>query len=383
MTGIQSKLFSLLRYEINGGGSIPDIYPEELAPLYNLSCAHDLAHLAGIALSGLPVLSDASEYAEKFKTAQIMAEYRYVQTEYEENRIYETLEKAGIDYIPLKGAVIKHFYPSPEMRTSCDIDILVREEDAERAVSLLSSELSFRFGGRTTHDYSGTAPDGVRAEIHFGLVEYDSKISSVLSGVWETAEKEEAGHRYRMTDEMFIAYHMAHMAKHFVHGGCGIRPFMDLYLIKKNKPGISENTISECGLLAFYRKSLILADSWFSGKTPDPSVSDMSDYILSAGVYGSVLNRAAVSQVKNGGKSKHIISRLLISADVLEQQYPKLKKHRWLLPYYRTKRLFIYLRKDGLKRGKKEFVAMDRAERISGKTEELLRSLGLLENEIK
>ena len=32
-------------------------------------------------------------------------------------------------------------------------------------------------------------------------------------------------------DKMFYFYHVAHMAKHFEIGGCGVRPFLDSYLL--------------------------------------------------------------------------------------------------------------------------------------------------------
>ena len=38
-----------------------------------------------------------------------------------------------------------------------------------------------------------------------------------------------------MTDEMFYFYHIAHMAKHFEEGGCGIRPFIDLWTLDNIK----------------------------------------------------------------------------------------------------------------------------------------------------
>ncbi|MBO4954226.1 MAG: nucleotidyltransferase family protein, partial [Clostridia bacterium] len=36
-----------------------------------------------------------------------------------------------IDFMPLKGAVIRQYYPEPWMRTSCDIDIHVKKDRLE------------------------------------------------------------------------------------------------------------------------------------------------------------------------------------------------------------------------------------------------------------
>ena len=78
-----------------------------------------------------------------FKNARLMAIYRYEQSRYELNRICKTLNDAQISFVPLKGAVIRNYYSEPWLRTSCDIDVLVREEDLKQAVKVLVSELHY------------------------------------------------------------------------------------------------------------------------------------------------------------------------------------------------------------------------------------------------
>lgn len=51
--------------------------------------------------------------------------------------ICSIFDKIKIAYIPLKGAVIRPYYPYDSMRTSCDIDILIHEEDLELAIKNL------------------------------------------------------------------------------------------------------------------------------------------------------------------------------------------------------------------------------------------------------
>ena len=41
--------------------------------------------------------------------------------------------------------------------------------------------------------------------------------------------------QYLMTKEDFYIYHVIHMAKHFLNGGIGIKHFLDLYIMNKNK----------------------------------------------------------------------------------------------------------------------------------------------------
>ena len=107
---------------------------EELKDLYRLSKFHDLAHLVGNALIKKDLIRNA-EIRQRFEKQVMTAVYRYERTNYELQRLCDTLNEAKIPFIPLKGSVIRNCYPEPWMRTSCDIDILVHEKDLENAVS--------------------------------------------------------------------------------------------------------------------------------------------------------------------------------------------------------------------------------------------------------
>lgn len=72
---------------------------------------------------------------------------------HEYNRICDALESVEISFLPLKGSVLRQYYPEPWMRTSCDIDILVHENDLEKTTEYLVRDLGYiydRKGPRTT-----------------------------------------------------------------------------------------------------------------------------------------------------------------------------------------------------------------------------------------
>ncbi|MFX7845188.1 nucleotidyltransferase family protein, partial [Acinetobacter baumannii] len=77
-------------------------------------------------------------------------------------------------------------------------------------------------------------PSGQHIELHFNLIE-DHRIkgaSAILNRVWDAAVP--CGgwtYQYEMPDELFYFYHIAHMAKHVENGGCGIRPFLDIWVL--------------------------------------------------------------------------------------------------------------------------------------------------------
>ena len=73
------------------------------------------------------------------------------------------------------------------------------------------------------------------------------------------------GYERFLTPEHFYFYHVAHMAAHMRNGGCGIRPFIDLYLIRRNMPcerAVLDGMLSEYGLARFDEASVALAERW-------------------------------------------------------------------------------------------------------------------------
>ena len=90
---------------------------EGLAKLYKLAKSHDLAHLVGDALIKNNLIGDGKVKA-KFQKQMMLAVYRYEKINYELGRLHKVLNEAEIPFIPLKGSVIRQYYPEPWMRTS-------------------------------------------------------------------------------------------------------------------------------------------------------------------------------------------------------------------------------------------------------------------------
>ena len=144
-------MFSLIRFVLCGGSVDAKMQncldADTLCALYDLSDAHDLAHILGQGLSKLGFLDD-SEVSVKFRRKAILAVSRYERLDYERRRICETLEAAEISFLPLKGSVIRQYYPEAWMRTSCDVDILVHEDDLFDAVTYIEETLGYIRGAQ-------------------------------------------------------------------------------------------------------------------------------------------------------------------------------------------------------------------------------------------
>lgn len=331
---------------------------EELVKLYKLAKSHDLAHLVGDALIKNDLIGDG-EVKAKFQKQMMLAVYRYEKINYELGRLREAMNEAKIPFIPLKGSVIRQYYPKPWMRTSCDIDVLVHESDLERAVSALTSAAGYKADSKGSHDVGMFSDSGVHLELHYSLIE-DKIVGSaadILRSAWENASPVSDTSEYVFGDDLFFFYHTAHMAKHFVNGGCGIRPFIDIWVLNHCVSFDREERdalLAKGGLLAFAEQAEALSEAWFGNGEHTDITRRMQDYLLKGGVYGTTANRVSVQQIRKGGKIRYAFSRIWLPYDVLKFHYPSLERKRWLLPVFEVRRWFKLLFGGGVKRSVNE-----------------------------
>ena len=341
-------LFALLRCEISGSAEPIEekaLSEGALSEIYAISNTHDVAHIISSALENKGVLAK-DEISQKLLNTKFLAIYRSQQLKYALKEICSVFEKEKIRFIPLKGSVLKSYYPQEWMRTSCDIDILVHEVDLKAAAAVLEGELGYCVKTHTTHDISLYSPADIHLELHFNLLEVGRANSAgdILKNVWDYAKlKDGSDYHCELLDEMFYFYHIAHMAKHFENGGCGIRPFIDLWLLD-NRSGVDAAKRNELllkgDLLKFADAARKLCRVWLQGEAADEISVKMEKYVLSGGLYGTNENRVVVQQQKKGGKWGYVISRMFLPYETLKYHYPVLQKHRWLTPVMEVWRWF-------------------------------------------
>ena len=210
MNEVNNMFFELLRSVLTEKKLDKSLFEgldeEGLEELYKLAKKQDLAHIVLPALecSGI---SAEGKTANKLARHQLMAIYRYENQSFELGRICDTLEKNNVPFIPLKGAVIRELYPEPWMRTSCDVDVLVKNEDLGRAEAAILSELSYVRDTKTNaHDLSLYSESGdVHLELHFSLNEGIEGADDVLELAWENAlPVSSEACRHRLTNEFAV-----------------------------------------------------------------------------------------------------------------------------------------------------------------------------------
>lgn len=370
-------MFALIRSAIKGNPMTDEEklqFSEEMVPdLMKLAQKHDLAHLVGYGVHKNGLLEKNSTYYTKMQQVQVMAVFRYEKLNYEFEWLCEALEKAEITFIPLKGSVLRRYYPEPWMRTSCDIDVLIHEEDLKQAVNYLVNNRNYSARKRGTHDISVYSQEGIHVELHYDLTEegYADHAIPMLRNIWNVASLCESGqYRYEMPDEYFYLYHITHMVQHMSTGGCGIRPFVDLWIlnhITNANQQQREALLNKGKLLRFATVACKLSQVWIDGEPMDELSLQLQEYIFHGGVYGSSANRVAIHQKQKGGKLGYLFTRIFAPFTKLKRYYPILEKYPWLTPIMQVRRWFKLLRPSISKMAKAEMKANQNIDRSAAK----------------
>ena len=302
---------------------------ETLKAVVKLAKKHDVVTFVGNAISKTNIKIDANIKAyidKKIYSAIIMTEKQ----KYCLNEIKKVFNKNQILFIPLKGSILRDYYSEPWQRTSCDIDILVKEEDLNNAKEILEKELKVDFSDNPSpHDISGVSTEGVSIELHFRLMEesVEGNTGIILQDVWNRIERKEDYCCY-LTDEMFYFFNMAHFYKHFSNSGCGIRHFIDLYVINnkmKLNAEMFKDTLVSGGLYKFAVYSEKLCNIWFGNGKYDDLLKDFEEYILNGAIYGTKENAITVSRIDNNSKSRFIFKRIWVDYPYLCKSFKKEK----------------------------------------------------------
>ena len=379
------EMTNLIGNEICGNTIDRDLFEnfteDDAKRLYCLSSYHDVAHIVGNALIKNALIGEG-DAKERFGKEVFKAVYRYEKMQFEYGEICRLLEERKIPFVPLKGAVIRKFYPEEWMRTSCDIDVLVKEEDEKRATDALTESLGYTFRSRNYHDVSLMSENGVHLELHFSIKEHIDKLDAVLGRAWDyAAPVKDGGYEYAFTEEFFIFHQYSHAAYHFLSGGCGVKPVLDVFVMKndsRDEDKLSE-LLNEAGIGIFADKLNMLANAWFGGGEYDSVTEEMEKYLISGGVYGNEVNYTAASRAKKNSKAGHIASRIWLQYRDLVVQYPALEGKRILQPFYEIRRWFRLFKRSTLKRSVNELkINREMSEEKVNAAGKMLKELGLL-----
>ena len=332
---LRDTLFPIIR----AGMGVSNELPPELIDYKLLVEIASKQDILPIIREGLLAMNIKGDDVDDIRRKSLKDKHSFVQKDYALQRIRACFDKNGIEYVLLKGSVLRDLYPEKWMWTSCDIDVLVKKEKIEQAVTVLQYETDFKYNETLYHDVSFSNPK-VHLELHFSIKENMENIDKLLSKAWDYAIAQPGTNQFVFSAEFQIFHVIAHMSYHFVHGGLGIRPYLDLWLLRNNTT-YDEATVrkmcEECGILRFYEECCRLSDVWLLNAEPSSVTKSLEQYSLEGGVFGNRKN-ATLAVLSNKQGIKYYIPRIFIKRKSLEILYPLLKKRPILLPYYQVRR---------------------------------------------
>lgn len=189
---------------------------------------------------------------------------RNVKTDNAVAKLTKVIRDSGIAFFVLKGQVIATYYPSPEMRTSGDVDFYVFKKDWARAKSLLEKDVTM------TDDHSGQhwefTKDGIPFEMHYhtavfasgGRQRYwDELIDSYFDDILDHVEIDGVGVP-TLPPTLNAIYLFVHIYHHFLKEGIALRQFIDWMMFfeaKHKEIVVSELTakLERLGLLRAFK----------------------------------------------------------------------------------------------------------------------------------
>lgn len=374
---LKTKLFATIRSGMGISDLCNSISVDEMKALCDIAKAQSILPIIvrGIKRSTNQTIRIPPEYEKSY----LRDTYRAVQFQDVLKRITTILNENAIPYLLLKGAVLRDLYPDAYMRTSCDLDVLVHDYDLDRTVSAITSRTDFKVIARGYHDVAMINPQ-MRLELHFSLKESMERIDALLDKVWDFAISPTKGYQFTMSTEFQIFHTLAHMSYHLTHGGVGIRPLIDLWLLE-HKTVYDRRTLEtmlvNTGTVTLYEKCLRLVEAWMSHRKTDSDLLELEDFCLSAGVFGDG-EKAALAQVRNQSKTMYVYNRIVAPRSYLEELYPRLKRKPILLPIYQIKRWFRLFDRHRRERARKEFdYAINASQKDKETLDKLLKSLDL------
>ncbi len=141
----------------------------------------------------------------------------------------------GIKCAVIKGSVVAALYAAPEARISSDTDILINEDDEKKVCDILLN-LGYELEERSKYDHHRKAyhKTGGLLEVHIKLHSEATREFVLDDEIrYDDGFMETDGGIYTLSVRDGLVFLTAHLIKHFINDGIGVRQIMDLLLYMK------------------------------------------------------------------------------------------------------------------------------------------------------
>lgn len=324
---------------------IPQLPPEDLdwELIFNVAKKHKIVSTLYFGMVKFPqdmqkTIPHINDYIFSYQKNLVSDANRSFELE----RLKTAFSDNNIDYMLLKGSIIKHYYPDTSIRRMNDIDILFRGADF-KTIDRIFKEFEYHILHKDAKDTAYIHPaNRVIVEMQPHLIDIGYlKWYQYLENIWNKCNH--SGNEYQMTLEDFYIYHIIHMAKHFINGGIGLTHVTDVYVMIQKFTGIDwdyvDAELSKLDLYQFNHTIKMLVEYWFDAVSSkdfsQKGIEIITFYILTGGAFGSTKQKEINSIVSRGDKSLSLRKKIFPDRTTMINYYGEfLNKHKCLLPYY-------------------------------------------------
>lgn len=365
MTKTSEHLLYLMACALQGVSAREEVLADaDLKQLLIMARKHSVASMVCMALEKTAIFANADEATKKqWIDAKNKAIRKNMLLDAERKTISHELETQGIWYMPLKGSILKDWYPKFGMREMADNDILFDASKRKEVKAI------FQGRGYTVKEYNKSNHDEYEKppiynfEMHVELYHkiydtFNEKYADVKQRLIPDAE---VPYRLHFTPEDFYVFVIAHAYKHYSSSGTGIRTLADIYIMNQKLGGTMnweyvDSELRGLGIFSYECESRELAQKLF-GIAELPTKANLSEaeqqmlaYYLGASTYGTIENRTLNQMQKlqpDGGaitahtKRKYLLSRIFPGREWCEAYAPTVYKYPVLLPFFWVWRLAV------------------------------------------
>lgn len=364
--------------------------------LYNLAYYHKVSNIIYYSLKDIKDKNNIPDdiwqkiYID-YKKSVAKEAAQHVMTE----MLLKELEKNQIECIPLKGYILKNFYPKLDMRTMGDIDIFYNESKTPQVKKVMKDLGYDAVNTEDKHDKYYKKPF-MTVEMHKSLVGKIEPYASYYKGIWNKIKvKENFEYIHEFSKEDFYIFLIVHLTKHFENCGTGVRSILDVWIYNKKFYNDMNWDYIKCELKKikldeFEENIRELSKFWFENGTSKDEDKDenkdentdentdennelynlIGDYILSSGVYGTIRNGVISSMSKEFEekdtkklKRSHGLRMIFPDLNSMKKRFSALNKFPFLLPVFwvfRLIRAFLFRRKASVKRVESVYTASNK-----------------------
>lgn len=359
MNKIQKQFVNILSASIRRQSvTVVDIGGDEWGELIEEAEAHKVSALIYKGCKNILNQSDIPmDILKKWKKDVIMESFRQSEQMKKISFILEILNQSDIQTIVLKGVILRNLYPSPDLRTMNDVDLLVHKRDLKNVENTLLKQGYRKYTEQgEKHDVYVKSGWPI-IEVHWmlshertfkGCVEYEQ-------GIWNRVrEVEVLGVKaFTLGYNDFLLHLMIHMASHAASHGFGVRFLTDIILMIEREQTLIDweqfkLDIAQCEISTFTGIMLRCCEDLFNFKIPQ-ELEEISQVdlkylkfleteILDSGVHGlrekeTIIVKEMAYDRSERNLYKRFLKFIFPPIEKMSSRYEYAKKNRFLLPF--------------------------------------------------